>query len=81
MSVAYVYPQSSYSRRRGIRASGIAREMLESQNMGRCIEDLLPRMHISDDRNDANHILHRSQPMIAEYFCCLLLAIIFARHS
>ena len=52
MSV-YVSPQSSYSRGRGIRASEVAREMLESPNMGRCIEDLLPRMHIIEDRNDA----------------------------
>jgi hypothetical protein len=79
MSV-YVSPQSSYSRGRGIRASEVAREMLETPNMGRCIEDLLPRMHIIEDRNDANDILHRSQPMVAEYFCCLLLDIISARH-
>ena len=72
MSV-YVSPQSSYSRGRGIRASEVAREMLESPNMGRCIEDLLPRMHIIEDRNDANDILHRSQPMVAEYFCPNLL--------
>ena len=43
MSV-YVSPQSSYSRGRGIRASEVAREMLETPNMGRCIEDLLPRI-------------------------------------
>jgi hypothetical protein len=41
---------------------------------------ILPRMHIIEDRNDANDILHRSQPMVAEYFCCLLLDIISARH-
>ena len=43
MSV-YVSPQSCYLRGRGIRASEVAREMLESPNMGRCIEDLLPRI-------------------------------------
>jgi hypothetical protein len=53
MSV-YVSPQSSYSRDRGIRASEVAREMLESPNMGRCIEDLLPRMHIIEDNTLLN---------------------------
>jgi hypothetical protein len=61
MSV-YVCPQSSYSRGRGIRASEVAREMLESPNMGRCIEDLLPRMHIIDDRNDATPYLYYLPP-------------------
>jgi hypothetical protein len=42
-----------------VRASEVAMEMLESLNMCRCMEDLLPRMNIIDDRFDANDILHR----------------------
>ena len=61
-----------------IHASEVAKEMLVSPNVGRCNDDLLPQMHIIDDRSDTKDNLHCSQHMVEE--CCVLVASISARH-
>ena len=59
----------------GMPPSDVARVILASLS-GLLLEDLVPRMHMMDDRTAAKDSLHLSQLMTTGYgFCCFKVSI------